>query len=275
MAFMSMDECKIRELKKKLFLTAYRAGAAHLASAFSVMDLLYVMYCNNIVDLKDGSENRDRVILSKGHAGLALYTILNSIGIISDAELLSFCQPGSHLGGEPKMGSHIGIEASTGSLGHGLPFGVGVAIASKIRGWDNKIYVIIGDGECEEGSVWEAVMAAKRFKLDNLVVIMDDNRLQAMDSVEEIMNIDLWRDKWESFGFNVVEIDGHNTSEIKKALSLKMIPETPRLIISHTIKGKGISFMENVPIWHYRMPNESELKIVMDELNISPEELSI
>lgn len=271
-----MEKDDIRELKKKIFITAYSAGAAHLASSFSVIDLLYVLYCKGIVkyDLNNPwDEKRDRLILSKGHACLALYVILNEIGMISDEELKSFCQPGSHLGGEPKLGASPGIEASTGSLGHGLSFGVGIAMASKMNKYDNKVYVILGDGECQEGSVWEAAMSAVNFKLDNLIIIIDDNRLQAMDSVEAIMGISSWKDKWEAFGFEVDEMDGHNLDEIENVLKKETCSGKPRLVISHTIKGHGVSFMERVPIWHFRMPNEEELEIVKKELGISQEEL--
>jgi len=271
-----IESDKIKNLKKKIFITAYRAGAAHLASSFSVIDLLYVLYCKGIIkyDVQNPwDEKRDRLILSKGHACLALYVILNEVGMITDKELKGFCQPGSHLGGEPKLGAAPGIEASTGSLGHGLSFGVGAAIAGKMNQYNNKIYVVLGDGECQEGSVWEAAMSAVNFKLNNLIVIIDDNRLQAMDSVNAIMGIQSWKDKWEAFGFDVNEIDGHNLNEIEQAF--KDIPDNdkPKMIISHTIKGHGVSFMEEVPIWHFRMPNEEELEIVKKELGISEEEL--
>lgn len=271
-----MEEEKIKQLKKRIFLTAYRAGAAHLASSFSVIDLLYVLYCKGIVkyDIENPwDEDRDRVILSKGHACLALYVILNEIGMIDDEELAGFCQPGSHLGGEPKIGSVPGIEASTGSLGHGLSFGVGVAMACKMKKKNNRVYVILGDGECQEGSVWEAAMSAVNFKLDNLVVVIDDNHLQAMDSVKNIMGICSWKERWESFGFDVMEINGHNLNEIEMALREKNEENKPRMIISNTIKGHGVSFMEEVPIWHYRMPNKDELEIVKQELGIEQEEL--
>lgn len=267
---------EIRDLRKKIFLTAYRAGAAHLASAFSVIDILYVLYCRQILKYnvdQPWAETRDRLIMSKGHASLALYVILNKVGFLSDIELESFCQPGSHLGGEPKMGAAPGVEASTGSLGHGLSFAVGIAMACKMNHYDNKIYVILGDGECQEGAVWEAVMSAVRFHLDNLVVIMDYNRLQAMDTVSEIMGISSWKERWESFGFEVDEVDGHNLDDIEQVLRTEHDTSKPRLIIAHTIKGHGISFMEEVPIWHYRMPNDEELEIVKKELEISEEEL--
>ena len=266
----------IRELKKKIFLTAYRAGAAHLASSFSVIDLLYVLYGKGFVrcDKNDPwKADRDRMILSKGHAILAKYVMLNEIGMISDEELSQFCRPGSHLGGEPLIGSAAGIEESTGSLGRGLSFAAGIAMASRYRRYENRIYVVLGDGECQEGTVWEAAMSAMNFKLGNLTIIIDDNRLQAMDSVEKIMGIADWTDKWRSFGYDVEEINGHDVNEIETCLSQPGPKGKPRLIISHTIKGHGVSFMENVPIWHYRMPNEQELKIVRRELNISEEEL--
>lgn len=267
----------ITKLRKKIFLTAYKSNVgAHLASAFSVIDVLYVLYCRKVLHYHTKApweESRDRLIMSKGHASLALYVVLNEAGFLDDEELSTFCQPGSHLGGEPKLGAAPGIEASTGSLGHGLSFAVGVAMACKMNHYDNRVYVVLGDGECQEGTVWEAAMSAVQFKLDNLVVIMDDNRLQAMDTVEEIMGISSWRERWEAFGFDVEEINGHDLLEIEDSLRKKNNPGRPRLIISHTIKGKGVSFMEGVPIWHYRMPNAEELEIVKKELGISEEEL--
>lgn len=268
---------KIKELRKKIFITAYKAGSAHLASAFSVLDILYVLYCKHVlhIDMNNPlAESRDRLIMSKGHACLALYAVLNEAGVISDVELDSFCQPGSHLGGEPKLGAAPGIEASTGSLGHGFSFALGIAMACKMNRYDNKIYVILGDGECQEGSVWEAAMAAVNFKLDNLIIIIDDNGLQAMDTVKQIMGIASWRERWEAFGFAVEEIDGHNVEEIEQTLKKKNDCGKPRLIISHTIKGHGVSFMEGVPVWHYRMPNEKELELVKTELGITEKELT-
>lgn len=270
------DKNNILELKKKIFLTAYRAGAAHLASAFSVIDVLYTLYCKEIVNvesIKLKKEDRDRIILSKGHACLAKYVVLNKVGIITDEELNRFCQKDSHLGGEPKLGSVAGIEASTGSLGHGLSYAVGIALACKLNNYHNKVYVIIGDGECQEGSIWEAVMSAVNFRLDNLIVIMDNNKLQAMGTVKEIMRIESWKEKWESFGFDVSEVDGHDVKQIKEAICKSSMKNVPRLIIANTVKGNGISFMEEVPIWHYRMPNDAELQIIKQELQISEKDL--
>jgi len=268
-----MDE--IKELKKKIFLTAYKAGAAHLASSFSVIDLLYVLYCKQIIRFdpqNPWSKSRDRLILSKGHAGLALYVILNKVGLISDQMLEKYCQPNSCLGGEPKLGAAPGIEASTGSLGHGLSFAVGIALACKMNHYDNKVYVILGDGECQEGSIWEGALSAPTLQLDNLTVIVDHNKLQAMDALENIVRMKPFADKWKDFGWNVLEIDGHCIKEIRDAL-LERKKDVPTVIIANTVKGKGVSFMEGNPIWHYRMPNETELPILMRDLNLTQEEL--
>lgn len=271
-----MSQGKIKELKKKIFLTALRAGAAHLASAFSVIDLLYVLYSRKYIEIDLNSpwkKNRDRLILSKGHACLAQYVMLNEMGAISDNELNNFCQKDSHLGGEPKYMAFPGIEASTGSLGHGLSFAVGIAMAYKADKIGNHIFVIIGDGECQEGSVWEAVMSISRFRLNNLILIIDDNQLQAMDSVKNIIGITDWTERFQAFGLKVKNINGHDLNEVHEALDDAIISEEPIVIISHTIKGHGVSFMENVPIWHYRMPNERELQIIKSELNITAEEI--
>lgn len=267
---------QIKELRKTIFLTAYKGNTGHLASAFSVIEILYVLYFCNVLKYDAGNpnwEDRDKLVMSKGQGSLALYSVLSKAGFFPKEELDSFCQPGSKLGGEPRLGDIPGVEASTGSLGHGLSYAVGIAMAYKIQKRKNHVYVIIGDGECQEGSVWEAAMAAKNFKLDNLTVIMDNNKLQAMGTVKELMDIDDWSGKWEEFGWHVINVDGHDVEQVENALRERRIQDTPTMVIADTIKGKGISFMENVAIWHFRMPNEEELKIVMKELDIKEEEL--
>lgn len=269
---------EVKELRKNIFITAYHGRVGHLASAFSIAEIISVLYLKEILkyDVKNPNwRDRDRLIISKGHASLALYCILARVGYFDKKELHSFCKIGSLFGGEPHIGHVPGVEASTGSLGHGLSFATGIAMANKMDGIDSKVYVILGDGECQEGSVWEAVMSAKNFNLDNLVVILDDNKLQAMGSVNEIMGIESWKEKWSSFGWEVEEIDGHNVDEIYEALKKENPINKPKIIIANTIKGKGVSFMENVPIWHYRMPNQEELQIVMKELGITKEELGL
>lgn len=267
---------QIKELRKTIFLTAYKGNTGHLASALSVIEILYVLYFRGVLKYDSANPNweeRDKLIMSKGQGSLALYSVLSKAGFFPREELDSFCQPGSKLGGEPKLGDIPGVEASTGSLGHGLSYAVGIAMAYKIQKKKNHVYVIIGDGECQEGSMWEAAMAAKNFKLDNLTVIMDNNKLQAMGTVKELMSIDDWAGKWKEFGWYVINVDGHDVERLENVLREQRIEDTPTMIIADTIKGKGISFMENVPIWHFRMPNEEELKIVMKELDIKEEEL--
>ena len=203
---------------------------------------------------------------------LSLYAALAMAGFFPMEELNTFCKPGSRLGSLAKAGSVPGIEATTGSLGHGLAFAIGIAVSCKMDNIDNRVYVLLGDGECEEGSVWEGFMSAVHHKLDNLVVIIDYNGLQAMDTLNNVMSINGFTDKLNSFGFSTEDIDGHNYTEIKRAL-LTVTKDKPRAVIAHTVKGKGISFMENVPIWHYRIPNEKEMEIALRDLKMSKEDI--
>lgn len=268
-------EVTAKELRKKIFKAAYFSGGAHLGAAFSVVDILSVLYFGNVLryDAKNPAwQNRDKFILSKGHACYALYAALSTAGYFDDEELYNAGRPGSKFGGHPKLRDIPGIEASTGALGHGLSFAIGVAYANKADGKGSHTYVVLGDGECQEGSVWEGALSAPTLKLDNLTVIIDHNKLQAMDKLENIVKMQPLGEKWKSFGWNVIEINGHNHTEIRNAL-LERKKETPTLIIAHTIKGKGVSFMENAPIWHYRMPNDEELPIVMKELGLVEEDL--
>lgn len=266
----------LHDIRKNIFLAASVAGMGHLASAYSSVEILYTLYMSGI--LKNDPQNpnakeRDRLILSKGHASLALYAVLNKAGFISESELMTFCRPGSFLGGEPHSLEIPGVEASTGSLGHGLSIAVGMAIALKTDNIDNNVYVILGDGECQEGSIWEAVMSANKYHLDNLTVILDCNGIQKMGSISEIMGITSWNSIWESFGWIVESVDGHNVSALKSVLSKPRVFGKPRIIIANTVKGKGISIMENNPAWHFKMPNKKELRIIMSELEITEEEI--
>lgn len=269
-------EEKCREIRKEIFIQAYHAGGAHMGAAFSVTDILGVLYFGDVLryqpDNPEWSE-RDKVILSKGHAGVALYAALAIAGYFDKEHLKTFCQPGSNLGGHPKINEIPGVEASTGALGHGLSFAIGIAYANKVDEKDSHVYAILGDGECQEGSVWEGALSAPTLELDNLTVIVDHNKLQAMDDLEKIVHMSPFVDKWKAFGWNVVEIDGHNYEEIKEALLVRKKGK-PTLVVANTIKGKGVSFMEGVPIWHYRMPNEQELPILMRELGLREEDLS-
>lgn len=266
------------DIRKDIMKTACKGGSGHIASALSAVEIMTALYLGGILkyDPKDPEwEDRDKVILSKGHASLVLYSILKRIGYLTQEELSTFCQPGSRLGGEPKMGDIPGVEATTGSLGHGLSFAVGIAMANKMDARDSRVYVILGDGECQEGSVWEAAMSAAYHKLDNLTVILDCNKLQAMGTTESILRIEPLAEKWTGFGWDVSEADGNSVESMLQVLreDRKSGVKSPRMILAHTTKGKGISFMENVPIWHYRMPDREELEIVKQELNFAEGEL--
>lgn len=270
------DEAICKELRKQIFLTAYGRGTTHLASSFSCIEILYVLYAKGIMKFDSSNPHlvdRDRLVLSKGHAGLALYSVMSQVGILDKKELRSFLQPGTRIGGEPCMRDLEAVEASTGSLGHGLSLGIGMAMAQKMDKMETKTYVIIGDGESEEGTIWEGAMSAAAYHLDNLIAILDCNELQKMCRVEETLGITNWKQKWESFGWNVCEVDGHNINALYECFSSSNVTNKPRLIIAHTIKGKGVSIMENNPIWHFKMPNKKELKVIKEELDIKDEEL--
>ena len=267
-------ESKCKEIRKLIFEQAYAAGGAHMGTAFSVSDILGTLYFGDVLkyDAKNPHwEDRDKLILSKGHAGVALYAALALAGYFEMNYLKTFCQPESKLGGHPKINEIPGVEASTGALGHGLSFGIGIAYANKVDGKKSHTYVILGDGECQEGSIWEGALSAPTLELDNLTVIVDHNKLQAMDDLENIVHMKPFAEKWKAFGWNAVEIDGHNHKEIKEALHTRQ-EWKPTLVVANTIKGKGVSFMENVPIWHYRMPNAEELPVLFEDLGFTEEE---
>ena len=245
-----------------------------LGAAFSMTDIISVLYFDHVLRydaVNSDWENRDKFILSKGHACYALYAALAKAGYFPEEELWHVGKPGSRFGGHPKMHEIPGVEASTGALGHGLSFGIGIAYANKMDHKNSHVYVLLGDGECQEGSVWEGALSAPTLELDNMTVIVDHNKLQAMDELENIVHMKPFADKWKAFGWNVVEIDGHNCAEIRKALLIRQ-RGIPTLIVANTIKGKGVSFMENVPIWHYRMPNEEELPVLFEDLGFTKEE---
>lgn len=270
------EEKIIAELRKKIFLTAYSASIAHIASAFSIVEILYVLYNHRVLNYDSKNpklEHRDLLVLSKGHGSLALYTILSSVGFFDDEVLKTFAKPNSILGGEPCIPLIPGVEATTGSLGHGLSLAAGMALAKKIDNTDEKIYALLGDGECEEGTIWEAIMFANHKKLNNLVAIIDCNKIQKMGTLEDIMSIDSWKSRFESFGWIVEEVDGHDINELDKVLKKENNTEHPRVILANTVKGKGVSLMEGNPKWHWRLPNRRELKVFMEELNISEEEI--
>lgn len=271
-----LGEQELRELRKDIFLTGFKGGMAHIASCYSCLEILYTLYIRGILryDRKDAKwKDRDRFILSKGHAGLALYGIMVKAGLMDEDEYHSYLKPGSHIGGEPCMRDSKWVEATTGSLGHGLSMAVGMAMALKADQSPARVYVLLGDGECEEGTVWEAAISAAAFRLDNLTVILDCNKLQKMDLVENTIGTVNWKDKWASFGWEVDEADGHDVGALEEIIKNWKQAGMPRLIIAHTVKGKGVSIMEDNPNWHFKLPGRKELKVFKEELGISDPEL--
>ena len=273
-----MDKNKMKEYRKKIFLSAYSGGVGHLASAFSCVEILYALYLGSVMRHDPncpGWDGRDIFVMSKGHGSLALYAVLAEAGYFSESELYKFCRPGEMLGGEPNCLEVPGVEASTGSLGHGLSIALGMALALKADGKNNHVYCLVGDGECQEGSIWEAVMSAPRFKADNLTCVVDSNHIQKMDFIEKVMGSENLKEQFESFGWQIKITDGHSVADITEKLSGTWEPGKPRCLIAETTKGKGVSLMENTPEWHWRMPNKKELKVFCSELGISEKELEI
>jgi transketolase len=265
-----------KKIRKKIFLMSYRAGSGHIAPSLSCVEILVALYFKilNINKNNLNDQNRDRFILSKGHASSALYSILAEKGIIDEKLLDTFCQKEGILGAHPEAHFIPGVEVSTGSLGHGLSFGSGMALAGKIDNKNYRVFVLLSDGECQEGSVWEAAAFASQHKLNNLVAIVDYNKLQSLGRTDEILSLEPFCDRWKSFGWGVKEVDGHDISQIVDNLdSLPYAKNKPSVLIAHTVKGKGISFMENVPLWHYRIPKTiEEIEIVCKELGIDKKE---
>lgn len=258
------------EIRKKIVRMHTKSGSSHIGSALSAVDILTVLYFNILRINPKNYQNidRDRFMLSKGHAASALYATLALRSFFPEEILDEYCIDGGRLPGHSTMHCVPGVEVSTGSLGHGLPMGIGMAIAAKHDGCKYRTFVLLSDGECDEGSVWEAAMFAAHHKLDNLIAIIDCNKLQAFGRTEEVVNLEPLGDKWAAFGWVVKEIDGHNFLEIEDALCrVPFKKNRPSIIIGHTTKGKGISFMENQLAWHYKSPNEEQLEIALKELD--------
>jgi transketolase len=253
------------EIRKTVLRLIYQAQASHIGSNFSCIDILTVLY--GIADIdKDLKEDRDRIVVSKGWVAATVYTLLAEKGIIPKEDLETYCKDGSEYIGlaEPNV---KGIEAAGGSMGFGLPFGVGFALAKKIKREKGKAFVLMSDGEMQTGSTWESALIAVHHKLDNLFVIVDANELQAMGKVKEILNIEPLKDKWKAFGWEVREIDGHNFEEIEKSLTDPPLQkEKPIIIIAKTIKGKGVSFMEWENLYHYKALSDEEYQRALKEL---------
>lgn len=244
-------------------------GSSHVGAVFSMADIVAVLYGQvlKVDPERPRWEGRDRLILSKGHAGAGIYAALAERGFFSIAKLDSHYQDGSDLSGHVSHKGIPGVELSTGSLGHGLSVGAGMAYGAKLDGKAHRVFVILSDGECDEGSNWEAILFASHHKLDNLVAIIDYNKIQSLAPVAETLALEPFADKWRSFGWAVVEVDGHDHAKLVDALSrLPLQADRPTCVIAHTTKGKGVSFMENTVLWHYRTAQGGEYEAALKEL---------
>ena len=253
-----------RRMRKKVLDMALTAGAgsSHFGGGLSIVDITATLFGSIMkLDPKNPEwEYRDRFILSKGHGCLALYAILADKGFIPKSELTTFCDGSSRLGGHPEI-KVPGVEASTGSLGHGLPIGVGIALAGKIRKQSYRVGVVVGDGEINEGSVWEAAMSSSKHKLSNLTVFVDYNKLQSYGPTQEVMDLEPLFDKWSSFGFETKEVDGHDVVKLERVIAdLPFQSNKPSALICHTVKGKGFGIAEGLAEWHHKS-NLSEQQI--------------
>lgn len=258
-----------RLIRKNAILMTSKANASHIASSLSMADILAVLYARILRDDPQRPDwpERDRFILSKGHGCAALYSALAARGFFPEEWLASYYQNGGHLPGHATHKGIPGIEVSTGSLGHGLPLGVGMALAAKRDGKPHRVFVVLSDGECDEGSNWEAALFAPQHKLDNLVVIVDYNKIQSLGDVKDVLDLDPLADKWRAFRWATRELDGHDLGALESALgSVPWEPGRPSCIIAHTIKGKGVSFMEGKLQYHYTPPRGDELPRALAEV---------
>jgi len=259
-------EEKALNIRKAIVEMCHKTNASHIGSALSCVDILVALYFSamRIDPKKPLDKKRDRFILSKGHAATALYATLAEKGFFQKKLLQGFHCNGGTLWGHSTLGCVAGVEASTGSLGHGLSIGVGMALAAKLDKESSRVFVLLSDGECDEGSTWEAALSAGHLKLDNLVAIIDYNKLQAFGRTNEVVNLEPLAAKWGAFGFAVQECDGHDFRQLADALHAVPLQQgKPSLIIAHTVKGKGVPFMENKLEWHYKSPNEQQFKEAM------------
>lgn len=257
------------KLRQHVLSLTNKAKSSHVGSAFSIAELITTLY-NGVLNITPETiedPDRDRFIMSKGHAVSVLYAALAERGFFPMEWLDTFYQNDTILAGHATHKGIPGIEVATGSLGHGLSVGCGFAYAAKVDERPYKTYVMLSDGEIDEGSIWEAIMFAGHHKLDNLVAVVDYNKVQSIGTVKEVMDLEPFAQKWESFGWNVREIDGHNIPEIIDTFnSVPFEKGKPSVVIAHTVKGKGVSFMEGTVLWHYRSPQGEELDAARKEL---------
>lgn len=258
-----------KEIRKGIIESIYSAQSGHPGGSLSIADILSVLYFDEMnIDVENPKkDDRDRFILSKGHCAPALYSVLANRGFFNKEELKKLRKLDSDLQGHPDMKHILGVDMTTGSLGQGLSAANGMALAAKLDNKDYRVYCVLGDGEIEEGQIWEAAMASSKYKLDNLCVIVDNNNLQIDGTIEEVMSSYPIDEKFKSFGFQIINIDGHNIQEIMDAFEVaKNVKGKPTCIIAKTVKGKGIDFMENQVGWHGKAPNEEQYNKIIEML---------
>lgn len=266
----------LRELAKRLREHSLRmistAKTSHIGSCLSVADILAVLY-GRVLRLdpkRPGWPDRDRLIMSKGHAAAVTYAAVAEAGFMPMERLAEFARNGSQLYGHITHVGVPGVEMSSGSLGHGLPVGTGMALAAKRSGAQWRVFVVMSDGECDEGSNWEAILFAGHHKLDNVTIVIDYNKIQSLDFVEKTLGLEPFADKFRAFGWAAREVDGHDVTALSEALgAVPLAPDRPTAIIAHTVKGKGVSWMEGKVLWHYRQPTPDELEAALAEVEAS------
>lgn len=256
------------EIRRTSLEMISRAKSSHIGSVFSAVEILAVLYGRVLRVRPDEPDwpDRDRFVLSKGHACAGLYAVLGLRGFFPEARLAEFYVDGGSLAGHATHKGVPGVEVSTGSLGHGLALSVGLAAGAKRKGAPWRVFAILSDGECDEGSTWEAALLAPQLGLGNLTIIVDFNKIQSLGRVDEVLPLEPFADKWRAFGWNVVEVDGHDVDALQAALEAEVVAGRPRCVIAHTVKGKGVSFMEDDLLWHYRTPQGEELAAARAEL---------
>jgi transketolase len=270
---MTVESSPTRELAQRIrchiLRMVHKANASHVGSCFSMTDILAVLYgaVLRVDPTNPESEDRDRFVLSKGHGGAAVYATLAERGFFPAEWLDSYCSNDSPLAGHITHHGVPGVEVSTGSLGHGLGIACGMALAGKRGARPYRVFAVLSDGECDEGSTWEAALFAPHHLLDNLVVIIDYNKIQSFGSVREVLDLEPFADKWQAFGWSVRAVDGHDHQQLLDTFSaLPFQPGKPSLVLAHTVKGRGVSFMENQLAWHYKSPDAKQLASALAEL---------
>jgi len=258
-----------RRVRRHALHMTSRGGSSHIGSALSIADIVAVLYADvlRVNPADPGWGGRDRFILSKGHAGAAVYAVLAERGFFPLERLREHYQDGSMLSGHVSHKGIPGVEFSTGSLGHGLPVATGMALGAQLDGRDHRVVALLSDGECDEGSNWEAALFAAHHRLSRLTAIIDYNKIQSLGTVEETLTLEPFADKWRAFGWRVREVDGHDHSHLRAALRDDEASTRPLCVIAHTVKGKGVSFMEQQVLWHYRTPRGAELEAALRELD--------